>query len=282
MPSVTKMLRKSSFPQVSLLLALAGRIDAARQLAQETAAQSAEGSVGNTAWDILCLSGKAGEFRSWGQSDCQSFSQAFKGKQCHYLQIRCDVDERYKTIDITWKVTGTTKALSIPKAANAVTTKEHYHRFFVVSDGCPHGKKDEDCEPPWAAFDERRVATTGAELSRRFLVYDATEAGNPRIRMETSKYSAKFYESQIKALGTGLPVPKSAVFAGSTGTDCAPKTQCAAPPNSVEPVLAKELDVTSRFIMESPSEPGHFVLMTNRNTGSVQNTYVVEFVLDSR
>lgn len=99
--------------------------------------------------------------------------------------------------------------------------------------------------------------------------------------MESNKYSAKLYESGFQPLGTGLPVPKSAVFAGSTGTDCGPNVECAAPPSSVEPVLAKELDVTSRFLVES-SDPGHFVLMSNCNTASVQITYVVEFGLVSK
>jgi len=277
------MLGKSVLPWVSLLLAFASHIDAVRQLAQEMPAQSAQNSVGqNTAWEILCLSGKAGEFRRWSQGDCNAIGAAFKGKQCHQLDVRCDVDQRVETISLSWKVTGTTKQLSIPKAANAVTTKEYYHRFFVVSEGCPHGKAEEDCELPWAAFDQPRVAATGAELTRRFLVYDATVVGVPHIRMETNKYSAKFYESDFQPLGTGLPVPTSAVFAGSTGTDCAPNVECATPPSSVEPVLAKELDVTSRFLVESPSEPGHFVLMSNRNTGSVQSTYVVEFGLDPK
>jgi hypothetical protein len=267
------MLGKSSFPQISLLLALASRIDAFRQVAQE----------GDTAWDILCLSGKAGEFRRWSQNDCSSVKMALKGKQCHQLEIRCDLDNRYETIDVSWKVTGNTKSLKIPKAAKAVTTKEYYHRFFVVSEGCHHGNADEDCELPWEAFDKPRVAATGVELlTRRFLFYDAREAGKPHIHMESSKYSAKFYESGFQPLGTGLPVPKTPVFAGSTGTDCAPNVECAAPPSSVEPVLAKELDVTSRFLVESPSDPGHFVLMSNRNTASVQSTYVVEFGLDSK
>lgn len=153
----------------------------------------------------------------------------------------------------------------------------------MVSEGCHHGNADEDCELPWEAFDKPRVAATGVELlTRRFLLYDATEAGKPHIHMESSKYSAKFYESGFQPLGTGLPVPKTPVFAGSTGTDCAPNVECAAPPSSVEPVLAKELDVTSRFLVESPSDPGHFVLMSNRNTASVQSTYVVEFGLDSK
>jgi len=278
------MLGKNMFPQVSMLLALASRVDAVRQLAQETATQSTLNSLGKggTAWEVLCLAGKAGEFRRWSQGDCNKIGAALKGKQCHELDVRCNVDQRVETISLSWKVTGTTKQLSIPKAANAVTTQEHYHRFFVVSEGCPHGNEKEDCELPWSVFDEPRVAATGVALTRRFLVYDDTNPGVPRIRMETNKYAAKFYESGFQPLGTGLPVPKSAVFAGSTGTDCAPNVQCAAPPSSVEPVLAKELDITSRFLLESPSEPGHLVLMSNRNTASVQGTYVVEFGLDPK
>jgi len=270
---------------ISLFLTLASRIHAARQSAQETAAQSTQSSTGqNTAWEILCLSGQAGEFRRWSQGDCSTIGAAFKGKQCHQLDIRCDVDERVKTISLSWKVTGNTKQVSIPKAAKPVMTEEHYHRFFVVSEGCPHGRAEEDCELPWAAFDMPRVVATGVELTRRFLVYDDRIPGNARIHMETNKYSAVFYESGFQPLGTGLPVPKSAVFAGSTGTDCAPNVECAAPPSSVKPVLAKELDVTSRFLilMESPSEPEHFFLMSNRNTGSVESTYVVEFGLDPK
>jgi len=271
------------FPKVSLLLVLANSIDAVRQLAQETAAQSVQiGVRQNTAWEILCLSGKAGEFRRWSQGDCTAMGAALKGKQCHQLDMRCDVDDRVETISLSWKVTGGTKQLSIPKAANSVTTKEHFHRFFVVSEGCPHGRAEEDCELPWAPFDEPRVSATGVELTRRFLVYDNTKPGIPRVHMETNKYVAKFYESGFQPLGTGLPVPKSAVFAGSIGTDCAPNVHCAAPPSSVEPVLAREVDVTSRYLLESPSEPGHFVLMSNRNTCSIQGTYVVEFGLDPK
>jgi len=277
------MLGKRMFPQVSLLLAFASRIDAVRQLAHEMAAQSAQNSVGGkTAWEVLCLSGKAGEFRRWRQGDCSTIGAAVKGKQCHQLDFQCDVDQRVEFISLSWKVTGNTKQLKIPKAANAVTSQEYYHRFFVKSEGCPHGNADENCELPWAAFDEPRVAASSAEVVRRFLVYDDTNPGVPRISMETNKYAAKFHESGFQPLGTGLPVPKSPIFAGSTGTDCAPKVQCAAPPSSVEPVLAKELDVTSRFLLESPSEPGHLVLMSNRNTGSVQGTYVVEFGLDAK
>ena len=198
------------------------------------------------------------------------------------FRSRCDVDKRVETVSITWKVTGDTKTLSIPKMATAVTAEDYYHRFFVVSEGCPHGKADRDCDLPWAAFDEARVAASKVELARRFLVYDNRNAGAPRIHMETNKYSAVFHKTSFKPLGTGVPVPKSAIFAGSTGTDCAPSVQCAAPPKSVEPVLAKELDVTSSFIVESPSDPGHFVLMSNRNTGTVQNTYEVEFALDPK
>jgi len=270
------MLGKSSFLQVSLLLAVASQTDAFRQLAQEMAGQ------GGTAWEILCLSGKAGEFRHWNQNNCNSVTMALKAKQCHSLKIRCDMDERYEKIDVSWKVTGATKSLSIPKAATAVTTKDYYYRFFVVSEGCPHGNTGEDCELPWEAFDEHRVAASGVAVTRRFLVYDAREAGKPHIQMESNKYSAQFYASEIESLGTGLSMPESPVFSGSTGTDCAPNADCAEPPNSVEPVLAKELDVTSRFLMESPSDPGHFVLMSNRNTGSVQSTYVVDFTLDSK
>jgi len=273
------------FLQISLLFALAAtRVDAVRQLAQEMAAQSAQnGKGGLTAWEILCLAGKAGEFRRWSQSSCSTMGAAFKGKQCHSLDIRCDVDERVETISLTWKVTGDTKQYSIPKAAKAVTEKEYYHRFFVVSEGCPHGKAEEDCELPWAAFDTPRVADTGVkELARRFLVYDATVIGVPHIRMETNKYDAAFYRSEIQLLGTGLPVPTSAVFAGSTGTDCAPRVECAAPPSSVEPLSERTLDVTSRFRLESPSEPGHLILMSNRNTCSVMETYVVDFGLDPK
>lgn len=277
------MLGKSMFSQVSLLLALASRIDAFRQMANETAVQSARNSQGGkTAWEVLCLSGKAGEFRRWTQADCTSIGAMVKGKQCHQIDVKCDVDDRVPFISLSWKVTGTTKHLTIPKAANAVASQEYYHRFFVVSEGCPHGKADENCELPWEAFDKPRVATTDAEVVRRFLVYDDTTPGVPRIHMESNKYAAKFHKSSFEPLGTGLPVPKSAVFAGSTGTDCAPKVECATPPSSVEPVLAKELDVTSRFLLESPSEQGHFVLMSNRNTGSVQATYVVEFGLDPK
>lgn len=273
------------FLQVSVLLALAAsHADAVRQSIQEMAALHAQkGKGGKTAWEILCLSGKAGEFRRWSQNDCSGVGAAFKGKQCHQLDIRCDADERVEAISLSWKVTGTTKQLSIPKSANAVTEKEYYHRFFVVSEGCPHGKAEEDCELPWTQFDKPRVAATSVrELTRRFLVYDATVVGVPSIQMETHKYSAQFYKSEFQPLGTGLPVPASAVFAGSTGTDCAPNVECAAPPSSVEPVLAKDLDVTSRFLVESPSEPGHLVLMSNRNTCSVQGTYVVQFGLDPK
>jgi len=279
------MMRNRMFLQVSLLLALAAsHADAVRQSIQEMAALHAQkGKGGKTAWEILCLSGKAGEFRRWSQNDCSGVGAAFKGKQCHQLDIRCDADERVESISLSWKVTGTTKQLSIPKAAKAVTEKEYYHRFFVVSEGCPHGNAEKDCELPWTTFDKPRVAATSVrELTRRFLVYDATVVGVPSIQMETHKYSAQFYKSEFQPLGTGLPVPASAVFAGSTGTDCAPGVECAAPPSSVEPVLAKDLDVTSRFLVESPSEPGHLVLMSNRNTCSVQGTSVVQFGLDPK
>jgi len=277
------------FLQVLFLFALAAtRIDAVRQLAQEMAqemaAQSAQNGVaGQTAWEILCLSGKAGEFRRWSQSGCSAMGAAFKGKQCHSLDVRCDVDQRVETISLTWKVSLDTKQYSISKAAKAVTEKDYYHRFFVVSEGCPHGKAEEDCELPWTAFDTPRVADTRVEkLTRRFLVYDATVVGVPHMLMETSKYDAVFYKSEIQPLGTGLPVPTSAVFAGSTGTDCAPHVECAAPPISVEPVSKRTLDVTSRFLLENPSEPGHLILMSNRNTCSVMDTYVVDFELDPK
>lgn len=280
---MSKMPGKGMLLQIWLLFALARWVTAIRQLAQETTARSVETKAGTeTAWEILCLSGQAGEFRHWSQGDCSSVGAALKGKQCHQLTVRCDVDQRVDTISISWKVTGTTKQLSIPKAVKAVTAEEYYHRFFVVSEGCPQGRAEEDCDLPWAAFDKPRDAASRMDVTRRFLVYDNRNAGAPRIHMETNKYSAVFHKTSFKPLGTGVPVPKSAIFAGSTGTDCAPSVQCAAPPKSVEPVLAKELDVTSSFIVESPSDPGHFVLMSNRNTGSVQSTYVVEFDLDPK
>jgi hypothetical protein len=278
-----KMSKKGTFLQGWLLLALASRVAGIRQFAQETPAQSVQNNARQeTAWEILCLSGQAGQFRHWSQHDCSSAGALMKGKQCHQLTVRCDVDKRVETVSITWKVTGDTKTLSIPKMATAVTAEDYYHRFFVVSEGCPHGKADRDCDLPWEAFDEPRVAASKVELARRFLVYDNRIVGKPRIFMETNKYSAVFHESSFKLLGTGIPVPKSAIFAGSTGTDCAPNVQCAVPPLSVKPVLKKELDVTSRFVIESPSDPGHLLLMSNRNTGTVQNTYEVEFALDPK
>eukprot|EP00419_Tripos_fusus_P030975 CAMPEP_0172777840 /NCGR_PEP_ID=MMETSP1074-20121228/201603_1 /TAXON_ID=2916 /ORGANISM="Ceratium fusus, Strain PA161109" /LENGTH=228 /DNA_ID=CAMNT_0013614769 /DNA_START=983 /DNA_END=1670 /DNA_ORIENTATION=- len=225
--------------------------------------------------------------------------------------------------------------------ASGVTAEYYYHRFFVVSEWCPMVKRT------GAAIGHGQLLANLVLLPAKWnfcdvpLVYGNRNAGGPRIYMETNKYSAVFHESSFKLLGTGIPVPESAIFAGSTGTDCAPNVQCAVPPLSVKPVLKKELDVTSRFVIESPSDPGHLdnetggdiqlllqhglkgtdcapnvqcavpplsvkpvlkkeldvtsrfviespsdpghlLLMSNRNTGTVQNTYEVEFALDPK
>jgi len=236
----------------------------------------------NTAWDILCLSGTVGEFRHWGQAGCRGITAAFRFKQCHRLDVKCDFDERVQDITLWWKVTGAMKVMRIPKMAKPLTGEAHYHRFFLVSEGCLHGNSKEDCELPWAAFDEPRETPSVADVTRRFLVYDSRIAGEPVMQMETNKYHADFLVSDFTSLGTGLSLPKAPVFAGSTGTDCGVSRQCAKPPNSEAPVLSADIKVTSKYIMESPTDPGHFVLMSNRNEANVMKTYAVEFVPDSR
>jgi len=236
-----------------------------------------------TAWDVLCLAGQAGEFRRWSENDCSSVGAALNAKQCHSLNIKCDVDVRVKDIDITWRVTGTVKELKVPKTATSVTAKEaRYSRFFVASSGCPQGSDDADCGFTWQPFEAPREATTSVAVKRTFLVYDARVAGKPVIRMEKHKYQGTFYASEFRPLGVGIPVPEEATFAGSTGTDCAAGRGCAEPPRTVEPVPEKNLDVTSRYLMESLSRPGAIVLMSNRNTASVESTYIKEFSLDEK
>lgn len=237
----------------------------------------------DTAWDVLCLAGQAGEFRRWSEKDCSYVGAALGAKQCHSLNIKCDADLRVKDIDITWKVTGTLKEVKVPKTATAVTSNEaHYSRFFVASDGCPQGSGDADCGFPWQPFEVPREATTSVAVKRTFLVYDARVAGKPVVRMEKHKYRGTFYASEFRMLGVGVPAEDGMTFAGSTGTDCAAGRACAEPPQTVEPVPEKNLDVTSRYLMESLSKPGTIVLMSNRNTASVESTYIKEFSLDEK
>jgi len=147
------------------------------------------------------------------------------------------------------------KTLGIPNMASGVTAEYYYHRFFVVSEWCPMVKRT------GAAIGHGQLLANLVLLPAKWnfcdvpLVYGNRNAGGPRIYMETNKYSVVFHESSFKLLGTGIPVPESAIFAGSAGADCAPHVQCAVPPLSVKPVLKKELDVTSRFVIESPSDP---------------------------
>jgi hypothetical protein len=235
---------------------------------------------GSTAWDIICLGGQSGEFRRWSQTGCSSIGAALVGKQCHSLNIKCDADERVQDIAISWKVTGNTKELTIPKTAGAVTSEDHYNRFFVASTGCGYGKSHVDCDLPWKPFDVPRDVTQTLAVARTFLVYDSRAAGKPLISMEKNKYEGTFYASEFELLGTGIPVPAEPMFAGSMGTGCAAGIECAEPPRTKERVQQTDLDVTSNYLMQSPLEPGHIVLMKNRNTAAVQPTNVVDFSLD--
>mmetsp|Transcript_115125 Transcript_115125/g.229290 ORF Transcript_115125/g.229290 Transcript_115125/m.229290 type:complete len:431 (-) Transcript_115125:135-1427(-) len=238
---------------------------------------------GETAWDILCLSGKVGEFRHWGQVGCNSFSAALRLKQCHRLDVKCDIDKRVQDITLWWKVTGAKKVLRIPKTAKPISAKDqYYYRFFLTSEGCPHGNNAEDCDLPWAAFNEPRKVSSVADVTRRFIVYDSRIPGNPLMRMETNKYHAEFLPSEFAFLGTGLPLPEAPTFAGSHGTNCSVSQECAEPPRSEAPVPSTDFKVTSNYIMESPSDPGHIVLMSNHNEARVTETYVVEFSAESR
>jgi len=244
-----------------------------------TAATTVDGAVTShpTAWDILCLSGNVGEFRHWGQVGCNSFFAGLRLKQCHRLDVKCDLDERVQDITLWWKVTGAEKVLRIPKTATPISAKEHHYRFFLISQGCPHGNNAKDCDLPWAAFNEPRQVSSVADVTRRFIVYDSRIPGNPLMRMETNKYHADFSPSEFAFLGTGLPLPEAPTFAGSHGTNCSASQECAEPPHSEAPVPSTDLQVTSNYIMESPSDPGHIVLMSNHNEARVTETYVVEF-----
>jgi len=236
----------------------------------------------NTAWDILCLSGTVGEFRHWGQVSCNSLAAVFGLKLCHRLDVKCDFDERVQDITLWWRVTGAVKVMRIPKTAKPISTEDHYHRFFLASEGCPHGNNNEDCDLPWAAFNEPREVSSLADVTRRFLVYDSRIPGEPLMQMQTNKYHADFWVSDFTPLGTGLPLPEVPIFAGSSGTDCGISRQCAEPPHSEAPVLSTEFKVTSKYIIESPTDPGHLVLMSNHNEANVMKTYVVEFSAKSR
>jgi len=229
-------------------------------------------TTAKTAWDVLCHNRDAGVFAAkWKESDCKLF--------CNDLKFKCDPDERVENIEITWK-RFTKATMSIPKTATPVTNDDGTSfRFFVESEGCDGGEgaNDKDCELPWGAFDTIRQHTEVVDITRRFLVYDASKPGDRAVSIETNKYEATFFRSDVDILGTGAPLPAAPVYAGATGTGCGKGlTQCSLPVQGPEPVgETLELDVTTDFLVEDT--PGFVSLMKNRNVAKTKTTQVTEF-----
>jgi len=229
-------------------------------------------TTAKTAWDVLCHDRQAGVFGAkWKESDCTVF--------CHDLKFKCDPDERVETIEVEWK-RFKKASMTISKTATPVTTEDGMSfRFFIESEGCNSGDgaSDEDCELPWGAFDKVRQHTEIVDITRRFLVYDARKAGARAVSIETNRYEAKFFRSDVDILGTGAPLPAAPVYAGATGTGCGKGlTQCSTPVSGPEAVGEKtELDVTTDFIVEDT--PGFVSLMKNRNVATTHKTKVTEF-----
>jgi len=229
-------------------------------------------TTAKTAWDVLCHNRDAGVFGAkWKESNCLAF--------CHDLKFKCDPDERVENIEVSWK-RFLKKTMSIPKTATPVTTEDGTSfKFFIESEGCHGGDgvSDEDCELPWAAFDQVRQHDEIVDITRRFLVYDARKPGERAVSIETNKYEAKFYRSNVDILGTGAPLPAEPVYAGATGTGCGKGlTQCSLPVQGSDVVSeTTELDVTTRFLLED--SPGYVSLMKNRNEAKMKQTQVTEF-----
>jgi len=229
-------------------------------------------TTAKTAWDVLCHNRDAGVFGAkWKETDCLAF--------CHDLKFKCDPDERVENIEITWK-RFTKATMSIPKNAAPVTTVDGTSfKFFIESEGCHggDGANDEDCELPWGAYDKIREHDEIVDITRRFLVYDATKPGDRAVSIETNSYKAKFFRSKLELLGTGAPMPAEPVYAGATGTGCGKGlTQCSVPvqgPDAVGETV--ELDVVTDMLVEDP--PGFASLMKNRNVATTKMTKVTEF-----
>jgi len=225
-------------------------------------------TTAKTAWDVLCHNRDAGVFGAkWKEADCMAF--------CHDLKFKCDPDERVENIEVSWN-RFFKKAMTISKTAAPVTTDDGMSfKFFIESEGC--NSADEDCELPWGAFDKVRQHTEIVDITRRFLVYDARKAGARAVSIETNKYEAKFFRSDVEILGTGAPLPEAPVYAGATGTGCGKAlSQCSLPVQGPDAVgETTELDVTTDFIVEDT--PGYVSLMKNRNVATTKQTKVTEF-----
>lgn len=231
-------------------------------------------STAKTAWDVLCHNRAAGVFHAkWKETGCFGF--------CHHLGFKCDPDVRVQKIEIYWS-RFTKKAMTVEKTATPVTTEDGMSfRFFIESEGCHggHGSSTEDCELPWAGFDQERQNTESVDITRRFLVYDARKAGARAVSIETNRYEASFDRSDVRVLGTGSPMPARPVYAGAFGAGCGKGlAECSKPAQGPAPAAdTTEIDVTTAFVAELPGTPGHVTLMRNRNWAKTYQTDVKMF-----
>lgn len=221
----------------------------------------------STAWDVLCHARASGVFgANWEHKKWHKFQN---------LEFKCDPDERANEIKVTWKG-WTGKEMFIKKDATPVTQDGFHFRFFLESEGCD---SIGSCDLPWAPFDVPRNNTQKPKVVNRYLVYDARETGARVVTIETNHYSAWFYKSDIKELGTGVPVPSQPTYAGDVGTGCGLGVNgCSEPISSPQPEdSVKTLDVTTKYILDCPSSPGYICLMTNRNWAKISKTDVDRF-----